>query len=559
MLNHIYIRDFAIIDEQELDLDAGMSVLTGETGAGKSILLDAIGLTLGDRADNANIRAGAERAEIIAGFDISDCDAARAWLREHDLDAGDECQLRRVVTREGRSRAWINGRPATLQSLRELGETLIDIHGQHEHQSLLRREIQRALLDAYAGHQDQCREVAELYQRWRALDDEYRRLREAAQDRHDRLELLQFQVRELDELGLQSDEIARLDAEHHRLANAGSLLETCSNGVRLLYDAEQGAVRDQLTHLLGELTPLADVDERLREAISMLDEALIDIEEASDTLRRFCDGLELDPSRLQWVEERLGRIHDLARKHHVDATELPALHERLREELDSLDHADERLEALRNDRHETEQAWRAAATRLGDARRKAARRLNKAVTATLQQLGMQGAQLDVVVESAADALPARHGLDSIEYRVATNPGQPARPLARIASGGELSRIGLAIQVELAASSQIPTLIYDEVDSGIGGGVAEIVGRLLRELGESHQVLCVTHLPQVAAQAHHHLVVSKDNAGKQTRTRVDALTADQRAEELARMLGGMEITERSRAHAREMLERAKKAS
>ncbi len=559
MLNHIYIRDFAIIDEQELDLDAGMSVLTGETGAGKSILLDAIGLTLGDRADNANIRAGAERAEIIAGFDISDCDAARAWLREHDLDAGDECQLRRVVTREGRSRAWINGRPATLQSLRELGETLIDIHGQHEHQSLLRREIQRALLDAYAGHQDQCREVAELYQRWRALDDEYRRLREAAQDRHDRLELLQFQVRELDELGLQSDEIARLDAEHHRLANAGSLLETCSNGVRLLYDAEQGAVRDQLTHLLGELTPLADVDERLREAISMLDEALIDIEEASDTLRRFCDGLELDPSRLQWVEERLGRIHDLARKHHVDATELPALHERLREELDSLDHADERLEALRNDRHETEQAWRAAATRLGDARRKAARRLNKAVTATLQQLGMQGAQLDVVVESAADALPARHGLDSIEYRIATNPGQPARPLARIASGGELSRIGLAIQVELAASSQIPTLIYDEVDSGIGGGVAEIVGRLLRELGESHQVLCVTHLPQVAAQAHHHLVVSKDNAGKQTRTRVDALTADQRAEELARMLGGMEITERSRAHAREMLERAKKAS
>jgi DNA repair protein RecN (Recombination protein N) len=559
MLSQIYIKDFAIIDEQELELGSGMSALTGETGAGKSILLDAIGLTLGDRADSDAIRAGVDKSEISVSFDITDCPDASTWLRDNDLDAGNECQLRRIITAEGRSRAYINGRPATLQLLRELGERLIDIHGQHEHQSLMKRDIQRKLLDDFAGNHKLLDTLAGHFRQWQQLHNEFEQLRSASQERQSRLELLQFQVKELDELDLQEDEITKLGEEHKRLANAGQLLDICQQGLATLYDADEGTVRDQLNRVQRTLEDVGDIDATLNESARMINEALINVEEATDTLRRFSDSLELDPSRLQWVEDRLALIHELARKHHVMVDELPALHASLQLELDNLDHADERLESLQAEVETQQKAYRETAASLGKERRKAASRLDKAVSKYLDQLGMKGARFEVSVETDDNGKPGIHGLDRIEYLVSANPGQPPKPITRIASGGELSRISLAIQVVLAANTRIPTLIYDEVDTGIGGGIAEVVGRLLRELGGQRQVLCVTHLPQVAAQAHHHLLVSKQAKGKQTHTRVDHLSDEERAEELARMLGGVEITEQTRAHAQEMLERAKLAS
>jgi DNA repair protein RecN (Recombination protein N) len=554
MLTTIHIRDFAIIDQLEVELEAGMTALTGETGAGKSILVDALGLALGDRADSGVIRHGSDRAEITASFDLGDSRDAQSWLEQQDLADGGECMIRRVITGEGRSRGYINGRPVPMQSLKELGQRLVDIHGQHEHQSLLRRETQRQLLDDYAGNAALATELHTTHGQWKNKTAELEALRTAAADRTARAELLRFQVRELEELALGEGETQAVDDEHRRLANAGQLLETCQSALAGLYEGED-TVHDRLSRIAGELESLCALDTALAPARDLLSEASIQLQEAVDVLRRYSDRLDLDPGRLAWLEQRLATIHNLSRKHHVAADELPALLETLSRELNSLEHADEQLSGLQDEIEALRRAYDEQAAALSRRRREAAGKLNRQVTAALQELGMAGARFEIAIQPVEPPRPAANGNDVIEFTVSTNPGQPFGSLARIASGGELSRISLAIQVVLAHSTRIPTLIYDEVDTGIGGAVAEVVGRQLRTLGDVRQVLCVTHLAQVAAQAHHHLQVSKHTGKDHTRTAIQPLPKPQRIEEIARMLGGVDVSEQSRAHAEEMIGRA----
>ena len=549
MLKHIHIRDFAIIDELELELGSGMTALTGETGAGKSILLDALGLVLGDRADSQAVRPGAARAEIHAEFDIADHPGAGEWLAEQDLDAEGDCTLRRVVGADGRSRGYINGRKSPLNLLRELGEQLVDIHGQHEHQSLLRRDAQRNLLDGFGDHDEALVAVATTAREWR--DARARLLGSSREDRAERLELLRYQVHELDRLALAEGEIERIDAEQRRLANAGRLIEGCQQALAMLYDDDRSA--HGLLAGAGEaIASLSGDDERLGSSAEMINNALIQCDEAATALRDYAADAELDPDRLAEVEQRLSAVHDLARKHRVEPGELPALTERLRAELDELEHADERAAAVEREVESLEATWQQRAEALHEARRSAGETLGDQVTAAMQELGMAGGSFECAVQARADARPGPGGRDEIEFRVTANPGQPLAPLKRVASGGELSRISLAIQMIGSRRAGIPTQIFDEVDAGIGGGVAAVVGDRLRGLGERHQVLCVTHLAQVAASAHQHLQVSKSASEEDTRAHLQALAAEERIEEIARMLGGRRVTEQSRAHARELL-------
>ncbi|KAA6185151.1 DNA repair protein RecN [Thiohalocapsa marina] len=551
MLTHIVIHDLVIVSRLELDFGSGMTALTGETGAGKSILIDALGLTLGDKADAGMIRNGSDRAEVSAGFDLGGCPEARAWLAKQALDDGDECLIRRVLVRGGRARGFINGQAASGAQLRELGDLLVDIHGQHAHQSLLRPAAQRALLDGYGGHQATAAEVAELYQRFRDLDSRWQRLTAARDERAARLELLRFQVEELDGLALADGELEQLDAEQRRLANLGRLQETVGALVEQLY-ASDGAVRDQLGHAGGELEALLDIEPRLGDSRDLLDGALVQVEEAAANLRQYLDDLDMDPARLAEVESRLSRIHELARKYRITPQTLGEALDTRRTELDQLEQADQSLGDLQQQRDAARTALLDRAKALSVARRGAAERLGATVTAAMQALGMVGGRFAVEVASGDAEHIGAGGLDSIAFQVSANPGQPLQPLAKVASGGELSRISLAIQVATAEIGRIPTLVFDEVDVGIGGGVAEIVGRLLRRLGDARQVLCVTHLPQVAAQAHRQMKVRKQAVDGQTFTDIDALAADARIDEIARMLGGTEITATTRAHAAEML-------
>jgi DNA repair protein RecN (Recombination protein N) len=556
MLTALHIRDFAIVEALELELGPGMTVLTGETGAGKSILVDALGLALGGRADSAVVRSGRERAETAAGFDIGDCAAASAWLEDRDLEHDGECWLRRVVAGAGRSRCYINGRPVPVQQLRELGELLVDVHGQHAHQSLLRRDAQRQVLDDFAGDAAPVEEVAQGFRRLAALQREYDALHRAAEDRQARLELLRYQVRELEALDLQADEIPALEREREVAANAARLMEAASEALDLVYAGEQGAALDRLNKGLAVLEPLRRLDPRLDNAVTLLDSAAIQVQEAAAELRGYAGELELDPARLEWLEQRLDAIIQVARKHRVSGEELPALGKTLAEELGVLEHADEQLGELEGRLQQARQAYLESAARLSSARVEAGRRLGEEVAANLQRLGMPAGRFEVLLE-AGDGRPSASGLERVTFRVAANPGQPPRPLSKVASGGELSRIALAIQVLVARRLRVPTLVFDEVDVGIGGGVAEIVGRLLRRLGKSRQVLCVTHLPQVAAQGHRHLRVEKRSAGGSTQTRIRPLSDAERVGEIARMLGGVKITGQTRAHAREMIEHAQR--
>jgi DNA repair protein RecN (Recombination protein N) len=551
MLTHIAIRDLVIVSRLELDLSAGMTALTGETGAGKSILIDALGLALGEKADPGMIRTGCERAEVSACFDLGRCPAARDWLVEQDLDDGDDCVIRRVLVRASRARAYINGRSASGAQLRALGDLLVDIHGQHAHQSLLRPAAQRALLDAYGGHGEAAAEVAELYRRWRESDRRYAELTAAQAQRAERIDLLRFQVQELSELELGADELEALDAEQRRLANLGNLQGTAAALVELLY-AGESAIRDQLGRAGTALTGLADIDRRLAETRDLIEGATVQVEEAASNLRQYLDDLDLDPGRLAEVEDRLGRIHDLARKYRVPPEQLLETLAERQAELERLERDDQTLGTLAADRDASQRALFAAAEILSQARQAAAARLGGAVTDFMQELGMGGGRFAVAVETTADGVVSANGLDAIAFQVSANPGQPLLPLSKVASGGELSRISLAIQVATAELGSIPTLVFDEVDVGIGGGVAEIVGRLLRRLGEARQALCVTHLPQVAAQAHQQLRVQKQARGGQTYTEIAPLAEAARIDEIARMLGGTEITATTRAHAAEML-------
>lgn len=556
MLVQICVRDFAIVRRLELPMGPGMSVLTGETGAGKSILVDALGLALGQRAERGMVRAGAERAEVSAVFDVGGVAAARQWLAEQELEADEpECMLRRTLGSDGRSRAWINGRPVPVQMLREVGELLVDIHGQHAHQSLLRHAARRQILDDYGGHQARLERVAALQRRWAELARSLAEFDESPAEREQRLELLRYQAQELRALDVQPGEPEALEAEHRRLAHASELLDSGRAALECLCGESEAAASARVAAARRLLEGLLRYDPELRDVTEMIDSAAIHLDEAASELHRRLEALELDPARYAWLEQRVGAIHDLARKHRVLPEELPALLERAERELEGAEHGAGRRDALQRELQEASAAYADEARALHDARARAAAALGEAVTANMQGLGMSGGRCQIVVEHLPHERPSPGGLDRVELLVSTDPGQPLQPLARVASGGELSRISLAIQVVVSEGSGAPTLIFDEVDAGIGGRVAEIVGQQLRTLGRHRQVLCITHLPQVASQATHHIHVHKRSVKAQTETRLEALSGDDRVREIARMLGGLTITEQTLAHAREMLERA----
>jgi DNA repair protein RecN (Recombination protein N) len=546
MLVTLQVRDFAIVDRIEVEFEPGMTVLTGETGAGKSILVDALGLVLGERGSGKLVRAGAKRAEFSADFDVSTLAGARAWLEEQALDDDDACLLRRVISNDGRSRAFINGNAVPVQQLKTLGELLIDIHGQHFHQSLGRRSVQRDLLDHYGGLQDLRAQTAGAFAEWKSLLERLRALQGADADRESRVDLLSFQLQELDSLGARSGEYRELRTEAQRLANSGRLAEGVARAVDVLLAAAERAVQG-----------LVPFDESLAPVAELLDSAGIQVAEAADSLRRYGDSIDMDPHRQDLVEQRLDSMQSIARKHRIEPDELVALRERLHAELDELTHAEERGRELEQAALDAESAYRQCAAELSRLRKAAARKFAASVTDTMAGLGMPGGQFDIALEPLAAGAERASGVDDIEFLISANPGQPPMPLSRVASGGELSRMSLSIQVIASDGSTIPTMVFDEVDSGVGGGVAEMVGRRLAEVARDRQVLCVTHLPQVASLADHHIRISKVTDGKATRTGAHVLNQEERVDELARMLGGVEITAKTREHAAEMLAGAPK--
>ena len=551
MLSDISIRDFTIIDRLELTLLPGMTVLTGETGAGKSIIIDAVGIALGERADTGTVRAGCERAEIQLSFALAQNAAARAWLAAQELDTDGECIVRRTLNREGGTRAYINGRAVPLQQLRELGDLLLDIHGQHQHQSLLKKDVQRELLDRYGAHSTLAAQVADLALRWRQIKQRLDELITQRATREERIGYLRYQVQELDSLKLGAQEWSQLEADYNRLSNIGELTATVADAINQLDDGDN-AVTTILNRQLQSLSALVQADKRLANPVEMLSSALIQLNEASSELRDIGENLELDPARLAQLEQRMRAAHDLARKHRVTEAELPALHVRYLQELAQLDNSDQQIEQLTQDVKTLETEYMRVATDLSKRRHKVAQALAEGVTVSMHELGMPGGRFEVALIRDDVTRFSAHGLEKVEFFVSTNPGQSLKPLVKVVSGGELSRISLAIQVITAQIEGIPTLIFDEVDVGIGGGVAEVVGEKLRALGERRQVLCVTHLPQVAAQGHQHWRVQKEVRDASTFTRIVPQSDSERVNEISRMLGGVEITAKTRAHAREML-------
>ncbi len=559
MLTHLQIRNLAVIDEVDLDLEPGFTVLTGETGAGKSMLVDALALALGERADSSSVRPGAQRAEILATFDITNRRDIAAWLRERDLDIdrAAECQLRRVVTSEGRSRGYLNGQTVPIEMLRDLGEQLVEICGQHAHQSLRHRAAQRALLDAHGGHDALVAAMAAAHGAWRTADTRLRALDGSRREREARCELLRHQVRELQALNLQPGEPEALEQEHRLLANRERIASGLDVCLTRLYDAEHSAAHDDIGASRRELGALSELDPLLAPAAALLEQTEIQVAEAVELIRKRLAALEHDPSRQEEIEARLAAVQDLARKHRVRPEELPARAEAMANELAALIGSESHTAELRDQVAERRHAMLAAAARLTDARRQAVRSLAKAVNENLARLGMPSSEFAVRLEDLPAERPGPGGAEQVEFLVSTNSGHPPGPISRIASGGELSRLSLAIQLTAMTALGTRTLVFDEVDAGIGGGVAEIVGQSLKRLSRGTQVLCVTHLPQVASQADGHLAVSKFSTGGQTRTAIKVLDTEARVEEIARMLGGVRITERTRAHASEMLATARR--
>jgi len=568
MLSHIHLRNFAIIEKLDLELSSGMTALTGETGAGKSILIDAIGLVLGDRADSGVVRHGADKAEITLSVDIDDSPSALQWLIAHDLlssDEDDQCILRRVISAQGKSRAWINGSPCNLSMLRQLGEQLVDIHGQHEHQSLMKKDMQRQMLDDFAGVSNKkesntnkkqtqlLSKTTGAFEKWKAIKDKLEQLNNHNSDHQAKLDLLRFQTSELDELQLSKNEAKQLDEEHARLSNAGQLIESSSQSVTRLYDADEHSIYSAISEVLQLLEEGQKLDSTLKEPLEMLQNAQIQIQEATDLLRRYKESVGLDPERLDWVEKRMTSLHDLSRKHQTTPDLLFSKWQALHTELNELDSDEYDLDALQEKLTASETSYLKVANQLTKARQKSADQLSSGVSDAMQQLGMEGGQFSISIKTKDNY--SAHGMDNIEFQVSTNPGQPLKSLVKVASGGELSRISLAIQMIAAQRITLPALIFDEVDSGIGGGIAEVVGQQLRQLGDNRQVLCVTHLPQVASQAHNHYKVTKIKEKKSTSTGMLVLDDNRRVEEIARMMGGIEITDSTLILAKEMLSKS----
>ena len=547
MLINLSIQDYAVVDQLEVDLDAGMTCITGETGAGKSIMLDALGLCIGDRADSRAIRPGAARTDIAACFDVSLNTRAQVWLSERDLESAGDCILRRTITAEGRSRAYINGSPATLSDCADLGQLLVDIHSQHAHQSLLRRPIQRSLLDTYAGAETLIVEVSETAQRWRVLQEEYSRLAGQTEESDARRALLTYQIEELEVLNPQPGELEALEAQHKLLANAAYIIDS-ANDIAAGCEAQ----RDQLARIVqlaNDERMTGSATDNLRE---LLQSALIQLDEAQAETARFAASVELDPEGLRAAEERLSALHDMARKHRAQPDALHELLATLQAELESLAGGTEQLASLEEALGDTALAWRTHAKALSERRRDAAALLSKRVMETLTDLAMTKCVFEIALIPFKDDNPDPRGAEDIEFLIATNPGATPGPLSKVASGGELSRISLALQVVAADTATSPTMVFDEVDVGIGGGIAEVVGDLLRTLGERSQVLVVTHQPQVAAKGHQHLLVTKTGEDA-VHSELTLLAGAARIEEVGRMLGGAKLTDSTLAHAREMLE------
>ena len=553
MLTHLTIRNFALVETLQLELQGGMTVVTGETGAGKSIMLDALGLALGDRADAGIIGQYGDKTEIVASFDIDANKIARSWLEERELATAEgDCILRRVIGKDGRSRGFINGAPSTVADLKALGNLLIDIHSQHEHQSLLKKETHQRLLDEFAGTTSLAQTVASICQESIACQQRLNDLINSSEEQAARHQLLAYQAEELNQLAIGENEYANLEEEQKRLANAESILSSCNTVLGLCQqDADDGA-----QHALSKSVQLLrglDLEE-LRPITELLDSAQIQLKEGLHDLERFVTDFELDPGRLREVEERLGVIYDLCRKHRIEPGDVTTLQTDILAELESLENADGLTAQLEEELQNLRQQYLQSAKQLSTKRTRAAKKLSQQVCDQLGKLGMSGATFSIDLAALDKSGLYPRGLEDIEFLISTNAGQTPRPLNKVASGGELSRISLAIQVVTADTSDVPSLVFDEVDVGIGGAVAEVVGSLLRQLASKAQIICVTHLPQVAAQGHQHLQVSK-SAAKTPKSVVRNLAPAEKIEEIARMLGGIEMTDQSLAHAEEMYKAA----
>ncbi|MEO6104531.1 MAG: DNA repair protein RecN [Pseudoxanthomonas sp.] len=554
MLRHLALKDFAVVRSAELEFGPGMTVISGETGAGKSLLVDALGFLSGLRADSGVVRHGAERAELSAEFSLDDTPPALAWLHENELDDHQVCQLRRVIRADGGSRSWINGRSVTLSQLTELAALLVEIHGQHEQQALLSRPSQLALLDAYARNEAERSAVRSAAGVWGTLLGERDNLSRQG-DVSDRINYLEHQFNELEREDLAAAAIEALSANHRRQAHASGLIDACNAAFGRLAGDESPSVSQQLQQTRAELARVAEHEPRLHGVDTLLENANIQLDEALVVLDRVREDLDADPAQFMELERRLTRIHDLARKHRVTPAQLGAQRDTIAAELDGLRGAGERLLKLNTEIEAATLGWRTAATRLAKTRKSAASRLSKATTDLLAELGMGGGHFEIAIEPTEPERADPLGSERVEFLVAANAGQPPRALRKVASGGELSRISLAIEVAALGLDAVPTMVFDEVDSGIGGAVAEIVGQKLRALGDKRQVLCVTHLPQVAAQGHAHYRVSKAPVDGMTQSSVESLATKQREEELARMLGGVEVSKEARAAAKRLLSNA----
>tara|TARA_R110001592_G_scaffold83774_1_gene248107 strand:+ start:30214 stop:31878 length:1665 start_codon:yes stop_codon:yes gene_type:complete len=552
MLNQITVSNFAIADHIEVLFNKGMTVLSGETGAGKSIILDALGLTLGDRADTSMVRHGEEKADISATFDLEHQQTAQTWLKDHDLDDGKQCILRRVITAEGRSRGYINGHPSPLQSLKAIGELLIDIHSQHEHQSLLEKDNHRIILDNFAQINALSDNVASHFREWTKKSKHLAKLENNQDEVAARVHLLSFQVEELETLNLQENEVLGLEQEQAELSNAELLLSKTHTALALC-DKEETNINSMIAHASSSLMNLPCENEQLSEALKLLNEAQIQIDEASNNLRHFVDNFELNPERLQELEERLSTLYQLARKHRCEPEELISVQQKLSKELEQYTHGDQNLEELQEEVLKLEKNYFEVAEKQRQARLALAKSLEDQISEQLALMDMKSVKFVVALNALERNKINQHGIDCIEFLISTNPGQPPKAINKVASGGELSRISLAVQVIIAQSSTIPTLVFDEVDVGIGGGTAQIVGQLLNSLGKKGQVICVTHLPQVASQGDHHYFISKREVDGTVKSSIDLLNKEDRTKEIARMLGGIKITDQTLAHAKEMIE------
>ena len=549
MLTHICIDNFMLVEHLELELNNGMTAITGETGTGKSLLLDALGVALGAKTSADCIRIGAEKANITATFSVNS--QAKQWLQNHELECSDECIIRRLITKEGRSRSYINGQAVTVAQVRELGEILVDIHSQHAHQSLLKKDHQRRLLDSYGDHLALVESVKKSFEQWHVLETKLNTKRAQSEELTARHQLLTYQVEELDKLDVTCDTLEKLEQEQVLLANA-ELLLTESNQLVELCDDEQGGLLKQLHAAQQVISNLSKHTQKLANAEQLVTQASIIIQEAQDEIRGFSESVELDPARLQEVELQLSTIYDIARKHKIEPRQLPHLHMSLKNELDELNGGGESIDALTEQAEKTKAAYLKQANKLSNKRTKAAKQLGHRVNQLLQELSMKEADFTIAVESTSSS-PARYGIDQIEFLISTNRGHSAKSLHKVASGGELSRISLAIEVVTAQSSHIPTLVFDEVDVGIGGATALVVGKLLATLGNQCQVFCVTHLAQVASFANQHWQVQKHAIKNQNHTTISQLSGDSQIQEIARMISGDQLTKQSLAHAKQMLQ------